>query len=569
MASKIQIRRGLKQDLPILDNGELGLAQDTQEVFVGGGEANIQLAKQSDLAQSTTQIGTGTNYGEQQNKSESIYTYPNRINFGALNDAPTVANVPYKGIDVIAHWYNDYGLEYTASGANQVNGGYTWYDWKWNHTDAPSKDASYTDYDPSRHPLLGWYKGDDTKVLDWQCYWLASGGVNVVSPFMYKVTGTTDWATPSSKNHWLYQLFNNTKNFKSLKYMPWLLGDFGKTTAELTTANDDVIDNVMAKYKNLHTYQNNGKMYAVAFMWDISGFRFVFDAGGGATNTSVELKRLAAKVKALGYDGLLINARGMDFASANWTASTLTDLENNGVLIYKADYSSRYDTDANYSNSYANYANNAVFPTEKRQVLNVMTSVKTKLPHSSGWNLAGNTPELFRTVLQRAADHISINRMPKMITVYNVSEWAEGGAGLQPNVQDGFGYLDAVKALNSKTSEVIDLEKVKTDSKKLALSNGKDWYVAKVNNKTLNGGANGRLTVVDMGQLPFHDFNDNTDNYVFFTTLTFPASSTEYKVNQYTNVNFGTRRIYVNVYSDYGSDITGVGISVQLRKITI
>lgn len=33
---------------------------------------------------------------------------------------------------------------------------------------------------------------------------------------------------------------------------------------------------------------------------------------------------------------------------------------------------------------------------------------------------------------------------PKLVTAYNVSEWSEGGPGLQPNVQDGFAYLDAV-----------------------------------------------------------------------------------------------------------------------------
>jgi hypothetical protein len=49
VAYKIQVRRGLKQDLPTLDNGELGLAQDTQEVFVGGPEGNIELTSQGKL----------------------------------------------------------------------------------------------------------------------------------------------------------------------------------------------------------------------------------------------------------------------------------------------------------------------------------------------------------------------------------------------------------------------------------------------------------------------------------------------------------------------------------------
>ena len=35
--------------------------------------------------------------------------------------------------------------------------------------------------------------------------------------------------------------------------------------------------------------------------------------------------------------------------------------------------------------------------------------------------------------------------MKRIITLYNISEWAEGGPGLQPNVQDGFGYLEAIR----------------------------------------------------------------------------------------------------------------------------
>jgi hypothetical protein len=46
MASKIQVRRGLKQDLPLLDSGEFGLAQDTEELFIGLGLENMQVAKQ-------------------------------------------------------------------------------------------------------------------------------------------------------------------------------------------------------------------------------------------------------------------------------------------------------------------------------------------------------------------------------------------------------------------------------------------------------------------------------------------------------------------------------------------
>ena len=35
--------------------------------------------------------------------------------------------------------------------------------------------------------------------------------------------------------------------------------------------------------------------------------------------------------------------------------------------------------------------------------------------------------------------------LPQVIMCYNMSEWAEGGPGLVPNVRDRFGYLEAIR----------------------------------------------------------------------------------------------------------------------------
>ena len=43
MANKIQIRRGLKANLPSLDVGEPALCTDTKEVFVGNLSGNVEL----------------------------------------------------------------------------------------------------------------------------------------------------------------------------------------------------------------------------------------------------------------------------------------------------------------------------------------------------------------------------------------------------------------------------------------------------------------------------------------------------------------------------------------------
>lgn len=40
MGYKLQFRRGLKKDLPVLGNGEVAYVQDTNELFIGTEEGN-------------------------------------------------------------------------------------------------------------------------------------------------------------------------------------------------------------------------------------------------------------------------------------------------------------------------------------------------------------------------------------------------------------------------------------------------------------------------------------------------------------------------------------------------
>jgi len=49
MSQKIQVKRGIKANLPVLSSGEPALTTDTEEVFFGNGTSNIELAKKSDL----------------------------------------------------------------------------------------------------------------------------------------------------------------------------------------------------------------------------------------------------------------------------------------------------------------------------------------------------------------------------------------------------------------------------------------------------------------------------------------------------------------------------------------
>ena len=69
----------------------------------------------------------------------------------------------------------------------------------------------------------------------------------------------------------------------------------------------------------------------------------------------------------------------------------------------------------------------------------------THAPHPSKWHCPGHTPALFKKLLEKAVVHVRRHDMPRVLTCYNVAEWAEGGPGLQPNMQDRFGYLKAVR----------------------------------------------------------------------------------------------------------------------------
>lgn len=47
--TKIQFKRGLEKDLPSLSQGEPGITTDTEKVFIGGSNGNVELAKMTDV----------------------------------------------------------------------------------------------------------------------------------------------------------------------------------------------------------------------------------------------------------------------------------------------------------------------------------------------------------------------------------------------------------------------------------------------------------------------------------------------------------------------------------------
>ena len=106
---------------------------------------------------------------------------------------------------------------------------------------------------------------------------------------------------------------------------------------------------------------------------------------------------------------------------------------------------------------------NAAIPQEW-SVPAVSTDRDSHVYHPSTWDWPGSTPDLFASMCENAILRGRKAGAPPILTVYNVSEHAEGGAGLQPNMRDGKGYLDALRrALNSTaTAELPPPDKTVT-----------------------------------------------------------------------------------------------------------
>lgn len=358
------------------------------------------------------------------------------VTSGTLLDAPLSTAEIVTDIHVGAHFYNDGGLRRTIAGGGDP----TWYYWKWNFHDAVNNP---TGYDPSRHPLLGWYRGDDPKVLDWQCYWVKEAGMKFLNLHSDVHIDTNQWQNPTDFNHWLYQLFENAKNFKRLKYVLWgVSGSSGADTAATIEANwINKIDNIYGKYDNFYYVEKAGKMYPVMFVFEGELLRGKFDNFLGAVETRAFYIRMANKFKALGYGGICLFVR-------HHTGNAVMNfeyLEQNDVIYIPASYSETSGVDG-VNGTYDDFVNGVQIDTSERRIANIVTSYKSKSPHPSNFNRPGNTPEKFKAVCKKVVKQIRNSPItPKILMVYNLAEWAEAGAPLQPNMQDGFAYLDAIR----------------------------------------------------------------------------------------------------------------------------
>lgn len=394
-------------------------------------------------------IGLHQNYLQSTAKPTSI---------GTIVEAPMSTASASGPVDLIGHFYNDFGLQ----GSPGWSG---WYTWQWNfvgntgNPTAPYTPSSAAGYTPNRHPLLGWYRGDEVNVLDWQCYWLREYGVNTICP-----VGTIDtatWSNPSSGGYWVYQLFNNVKNFKGMRYIPWV--QYEGNALNIAANWTGTIYDICGTYRNNYTIEQDGKCYLVLFLWDDEALRGALDGFGGSIANGIAFYEARGnEARIAGYDGICVLARNAGAYNAyfNEDAQGAAVGRDIGLIYMNAGYGGFTGNPQNNpaNTTYADLVNNISFSSYSGKVATwVSTAMESVYPHPSEWTWSGSTPALFQRGLQNAIKGLIANNQPRLVTIYNVAEWAEGGPGLQPNRQDGFGYLEACRnVLSSSTPEVVD-----------------------------------------------------------------------------------------------------------------
>lgn len=390
-------------------------------------------------------------------KLQKTYTgaYPRvvpgtQITSGSMVAPPVSMAAPAGPVDVIAHWYGDWGLDWyrqqTGIGSAPFD---SWYDGAWNWDTNTTSTPEHGIYDPQRASAMGHYRNDNPNALDWQAYWLREAGVKAVCPVAFDLVPST-FFNSTDRNFWIWRLLESP-NMRGLAYIPWARttdftdpdGPVTATTGQIATQWSDLIYQLAATYPNNYVLRTGGKRYFTMYAWNMERLRQLFDPGGGSTNLRAFLVSFVAGLVTLGYDGLAVLA---NTAVTNALMDRATLLAS-GVLHMESPYGGPTDSNTvgatTYADIVANYA-----PPSSGKVISVTTALKLvkPLPDNPIYNYPGSTPALFRKLLTKAVRHVLANSaLPQVVTISNVSEWAEQGPGLHPNRQDGWGYLDAVR----------------------------------------------------------------------------------------------------------------------------
>ena len=146
---------------------------------------------------------------------------------------------------------------------------------------------------------------------------------------------------------------------------------------------------------------------------------------------------MAHLLQAHGYGGIAVFARhAISDALVDWQ-----EVRSNGVLHFSSFYAGSHGRGPTYARPGGNlFASHD--PRHHRQRCHIPAHAYAS-PEQMG--LSGTFPGALRAASQEGLAHIDDHGLPRVITCYNIAEWAEGGPGLQPNMQDRFGYLEAVR----------------------------------------------------------------------------------------------------------------------------
>lgn len=374
-------------------------------------------------------VGLAHNHLEEDCESSSGFA---AIRTGYFYSPPTIGfSSDSSSIDVIAHWYNDFGLEATRL-AQGNKGALTWYSWSW-----AFRSRGKT-YDASRHPFLGWYRGDDPAVLDWQCFWLTCYGIRVVN--LAGVIDFSAWESPSSLDYWKYVLFNKVHNFKNLNYLLWV--PTRGSLHDLERKWFGVID-AMQHYSNCYCIPTAAEKCPVVYVFEYA--ELVRSFGGNLALLVHFFLKCLMYAKSKRFCGLVVFARNYDYSLDRFFGQ----LNSYGFYIFRAGYS---EISGAGRGDYIARIRSAFSLSAQNEVINIATAMVTSPPHPSGWTVFGSSPNNFERLFDLAVMSAKSRFFgKKIVQIYNVSEWAEGGPGLQPDHMYGFGYLQAVKNVLTKS----------------------------------------------------------------------------------------------------------------------
>ena len=291
-------------------------------------------------------------------------------------------------------------------------------------------------YDDERHPLLGWYFGDEPTVLDWECYWMREYGIDQT---MLVSEGVS--SDPSNGEYWVYNLLNNTPN---AKYMDFALrveaSNYGSDDATIRASWWNTFDQFYFndQYKDqVYCYEEDGKRYPVVWLWDESSVRYSLSQNN--YNVYLLYKDVADAFKENGYDGVCIMARTACMGGSTYK----TLFANAGIKWFGIAYPQNcMGTGTTYTEKVTNF----VTLSDTQTLYGVATGMFSHAPHPSEWGTYGSKATQFGNLIAKAVEAtLADSTRAPIITCYNVAEWAEGGVGLVPTVGTGFDYLEAVR----------------------------------------------------------------------------------------------------------------------------